>query len=257
MSEQEKRNKIKKYFNKTPKWATNTIIAGVVIFFIGLLGLEIAILIGLILIAIGGTGIWMAIGGRPSDSENDKYIEEDLSKAKKISLDKSMIDESELVGETVVVTGPRFWNTGGSKILYRKGKDETLRYSPINISVLNMTENYLISYQASLDLTTGNFLNESTDEYFYNDIVSVSTKTESKSIDIEGSFFSSHKNQTVQLNAAETFILTTSGGTSIETILRDPKLIEMMGGGNIPTTQAERAIQVVRKMLREKKLSSN
>ena len=104
----------------------------------------------------------------------------------------------------------------------------------------------IISYQCCLDLLTGNYLNESTDEYFYKDVVSIATKTESKT-------YSSDKFGDVQLNAAETFVLTTSGGTSIEMVLRDPKLIEMMGGGNIPTTEAERAIQVVRKMLREKK----
>jgi hypothetical protein len=78
------------------------------------------------------------------------------------------------------------------------------------------------------------------------DVVSVATKTESKS-------YQSDKFSAIQLNAAETFVLTTSGGTSVETILKDPKLIEMMGGGDIPTMEAERAIQVVRKMLREKK----
>jgi hypothetical protein len=35
--------------------------------------------------------------------------------------------------------------------------------------------------------------------------------------------------------------------------LRDPALIQKMGGGEIPTTTAERAIQTIRKMLREKK----
>ena len=59
---------------------------------------------------------------------------------------------------------------------------------------------------------------------------------------------------TVQLNSAETFELTTSGGTSVEVTLKDPSLIEMMGGGDIPTTRAEKAIQTVRKMLREKKV---
>ena len=89
-------------------------------------------------------------------------------------------------------------------------------------------------------------LNESTDEYFYKDVVSVSTKTKSKSVEIEGT-------GAVQLDSAETFELTTSGGTSVEVTLKDPSLIKMMGAGDIPTTRAEKAIQTVRKMLREKK----
>ena len=169
-----------------------------------------------------------------------------MSIAKTKSLQKTSIDESEIVGESVVVTGPRFWNTAGADILYKKGGDGKLRFTPISISVLHMTQHQIVSYQCCLDLTTGNYLNESTDEYFYKDVVSVATKTESKS-------YSSEKFGTIQLNAAETFVLTTSGGTSVETVLKDPKLIELMGGGDIPTTEAERAIQVVRKMLREKK----
>jgi hypothetical protein len=44
-----------------------------------------------------------------------------------------------------------------------------------------------------------------------------------------------------------------SGGTHIDVVLRAPELIKQMGGGEIPTTRAEKAIQTVRKMLREKK----
>ena len=55
------------------------------------------------------------------------------------------------------------------------------------------------------------------------------------------------------LDNSEKFVLTTSGGTTLEVFLTDPKLIEKMGGGKIPTTEAEKTISVVRKMLREKK----
>ncbi len=246
MSNEEKRKAIKKYFKPFPKWGVWFILAGLVVAFIGSQTSGGVVVAGIIILAIGALGIYMAVGGKPSDQEMDKYIAEDLSVAKNKSLQKTSIDESELVGESVVVTGPRFWNTAGAEILYKKGSDGRLRFTPINVSVLQMTQNQIISYQCCLDLTTGNYLNESTDEYFYKDVVSVATKTESKSI-------SSEKFGTIQLNAAETFALTTAGGTSIEVILKDPKLIDMMGGGDIPTTEAERAIQVVRKMLREKK----
>jgi len=36
-------------------------------------------------------------------------------------------------------------------------------------------------------------------------------------------------------------------------VLKDDSLIQKLGGGEIPTTTAERAIQAIRKMLREKK----
>jgi hypothetical protein len=246
MANEAKREAIKKYFKPFAKWAIWSILAGLIIAFIGSQANAGVVVAGIVIIAIGARGIWMSVAGKPSDQEMDEYIAEDLSLAKTKSLQKASIDESELVGESVVVTGPRFWNTGGATVLFKKGKDGRLRFSPMNISVLHMTQNQIVSYQCSLDLTTGNYLNEATDEYFYKDVVSVATKTESKT-------YKTDKYGTIQLNDAETFVLTTSGGTSVETILKDPKLIEMMGGGDIPTTEAERAIQVVRKMLREKK----
>lgn len=239
-----KREAIKKYFKPDPPFPKG---AGCLI----ILGLPLLAAkgFGLVLIAIGIIIIvsWsMRKPQRPSDSEMDGYIADDLSMAKDKSLQKASIDESELVGESVIVTGPRFWDTGGAEFLFRKGEDNILRFSPISVTVLHMTQNQVVSYQCCLDLTTGNYLNEGTDEYFYKDVVSVATKTDSKTVPTD-------KFGTIQLNAREAFVLTTSGGTAIEVVLKDPKLIEMMGGGNIPTTAAEKAIQVVRKMLREKK----
>lgn len=148
-----------------------------------------------------------------------------------------------------MVTGPRLWNIANAYPAFRKGKDNLFRFTPVNVTVINFTEHQLITYSCALDLTTGAALNENTDEYFYRDIVSVSTKTKSYNAQMrDGS--------TLQIDDAEMFQLTTSGGTSVEVLLRAPKVIQMMGGnGDIPTTRAEQAIQSVRKMLREKKSS--
>lgn len=182
---------------------------------------------------------------RPADSQIDSWLEEDLKILNKKALNKLGVDESEVVGDAVEITGPRVYNLGGAGWAFKKGNDNILRFTPVDVCLINFTQNQLVSYTCALDLTTGNSLNESTDEYFYKDVVSVATKTESKTSNING--------QNVQLNAAETFSLTTSGGTSISVVLSDPSLIEQMGGGQIPTTRAEKAINNIRKMLREKK----
>jgi hypothetical protein len=108
-------------------------------------------------------------------------------------------------------------------------------------------------------------LSERTDEYFYRDVVSVSTQSKSKTYEnaeigkglSEGLLKSMMIAGKLQFNAAEMFILTTSGGTSIEVVLRDPQLIERAGGGSIPTDMADKAVQTVRKMLREKKVAAS
>lgn len=232
------REQIKKYFKPFPKWAVWMI--GIGIPSLALQGL------GLLLI---GVGIWglVAWSKRPTDAQMDAWLDEDLRMLPPKALSKTGTDPSDLVAEPVMITGPRLSDIANAHLAFRKGKDNIFRFTPVNITVINFTANQLIVYSCALDLTTGNALNESTDEYFYKDVVSVATKTKSYSVQMQDG-------RTEQIDAAEMFQLTTSGGTSVEVLLRAPKVIQMMGGdGDIPTTRAEKAIQSVRKMLREKK----
>lgn len=168
----EKRSQIKKYFKNFPKWTIWMIVVGV--FLLGAYGL------GLIPIGIGIWGIF-SWSQKPSDQQMDNWIAEDLKGLEEKALNKTGIDRSELVGETVVVYGPRFWSIGGADTGINKGKDEIIRFTPIGVTVINFTQNQLVTYQCALDLTTGNTLSESTDEYFYRDVVSVATQNQSKS----------------------------------------------------------------------------
>lgn len=250
----DKREQIKKYFKPFPTSAVWLIILGVPL--IAAFGL------GIILIIIGLAQL--AGSKRPSDQQMDAWIEEDLNQAKEKALEKTGLDKSELVSDTVFLTGLRFWNIGGAEIGIRKGNDNVIRATPIGVTVINFTEDQLMAYQCALDLMTGNSLSDSTEEYFYRDIVSVSTRTESMSWDeamlskaglAKTPIGKLIKHGKLQFNAANTFVLTTSGGTSIEVVLDDPTLIDSMGGGSIPTDRANKAMHAVRKMLREKKVS--
>lgn len=238
------RVKISKYFtSKFPKWAIFLIIIGVLM----LAGPIVVKIVGLLMVVGGGFAIYNSTQVA-SDAEIDQWTQEDLNKLNKRSLDKMGIDASELVSEGVTITGPRLSNLGPSKFGFRKGKDNVLRFTPVNSTLINFTKDQLLVYRCALDLLTGNPVNEATDEYFYRDVVSVQTSSETVSVSLPGTTLDG-----LQCNAAEFFKLTTSGGTSVSMALRDPSLIQKMGGGEIPTTTAERAIQTIRKMLREKK----
>lgn len=246
MDEQTKGKMIKSYFNEFPKWAVVCILIGAIFLLIGVNGSGGSLIIGLILCGLGGFGIYSYGNGKPTDQQMDEWLEAELKELTKKAMNKTGTDESELVAESVQITGPRLWDVGGAPILYKKGKDGNLRFTPMEVSVICFTQNQLIGYTCALDRTSGKALNESTDEYFYRDVVSVATQT--KSITVQTSKWGA-----VPMNSAESFVLTTSGGTSLSVLLRDPTLIEKMGGGEIPNTRAEKAIQTVRKMLREKK----
>jgi hypothetical protein len=240
------RASIEKYFmSKFPKWAIFLIVIGVFM----LAGPVVLKIVGLLMIAGGGFAIYNSMQ-IASDAEIDEWTQEDLGKLSKRSLDKMGVDPSETVGEALLIKGLRLSNLGPAKFGYRKGKDNIGRYTPVNSIILNFTQNQLLVYTCALDLISGNPVNEATDEYFYRDVVSVQTFSDTINVSLPGM---GKEFQNLQLNAVETFRLTTSGGTHVDVTLRDPNLIAKMGGGEIPTTVAERAIQTIRKMLREKK----
>lgn len=236
------RIKVKKYFKKLPKWLVILLIIGILFLF------GEAKMLGFIMFLIGGLGIFYFYKEKITDQEFDEILNEDLEMISRTALIKTDINSTELVNEEVFITGPKLWDTAGAEIHYKKGKDKLLRFTPIAVTVINFTKNQLLLYNCTFDMITRKCLNESTEEYFYKDVVSVSSSTESKTI-----ISSDKKIGTLQLNAAESFKLTTSGGTSVSVVLSDPTLIQIMGGGEIPKTRAEKAIQIVRKMLRDKK----
>jgi hypothetical protein len=246
MTEEAKRKAIKKYFQKFPTGAIWLILLGLILAMVGFKNGAGWVILGILLLALGILVIVLGVGGKPTDREMDQFLAEDLENAKKKSLLKLTMDESQIVGDPLVIKGIRVKTIASVKSAYKRGADSQIRYTPVDVTVLHMTQHQLVSYQAALDLFTGSLFSEATDEYFYKDIVSVATKTISMPATIAG------RNYT--LNAAETFQLTTSGGTSITVLLKDPLLISLMGkGGDIPITEAERAITVIRSMLREKK----
>jgi hypothetical protein len=239
MTEQEKRAAIRKYFSPFPRWTLACIAIGVASLFSG--GAE-GVVFGLILIAVGG-GVLFTRSQGISDAEFDRFRDEDLRTATEKAQSRWGIDDDDLVGEQPVrVYGPAFNVTSTQGV--KKGKDGFIRFNPIRFAVIGFGQHQLLAYLGVLDMTTGNVLLEETEEFFYRDVVAVSTKTDSLEF--------THKGETHQLNDTETFVLTTSGATTIRVPIRSLRLANLMGG-QMPNTQAEAAIAAVRKMLREKK----
>src|SRR5438552_17068524 len=236
---QDERSRIKKYFKKFPTWA---------VVVIAILGLP-SLLVGLSSppSSFGGFSLvwgvlWTALGvwrivsyyNKPSDAEMDAWIKEDMETLPSRALAKADLDPSEVIAKPVTVYGPRFWNIGGAEVGIKKGADGIVRFMPIELTVIHFTAHQLVSYQCVLDLTTGNPLSERTDEYFYRDVVSVSTQSKSLTWDraalgakalSRGPLKALIKGGMLQFNSAETFVLTTSGGTSMDVVLRDATLI--------------------------------
>lgn len=249
MNDQNKREKIWNYFKPFPKWTVVVIIIGVLIILFSegkWMGIVSRKLLGVVFCGISGAYIFLYYNSKPSDQQIDAWLNEDLNFISKHSLTKLEIEEAQLINEPLIITGPYLYSVAGSGLYFKRGKDNIIRFTPINVSVINLTQNQVLRYSCIFDFINGSMLNESTEEFFYRDIVSVSTAKESIAVNIESLGIT-------QLNAAETFKLTTTGGTSFSVLLRDYTLIEKLGGGIIPITHAEKAVQAIRKILREKK----
>ena len=239
------RKGIENYFKPFPKWAAWFIVLGVIT--IPAYGL------GIVLIIIGILGL--VLNKRPSDTQMDNWFTEESNDFQGKALSKCGVDSTECVAEPVVVWGPRIENRGNAPLLVKKGKDSIIRYNPVDVTIINFGADQLLCYQCAYDRTSGGFLMETTEEYFYRDVVSVATSTKSEVKEIEVG----KEKKKVQSKSREVFQLTTSGGTSITVVLKDEGLIASdelkLKGGQMPTTQAEKAIQSVRRMLRDKKKS--
>lgn len=257
----EKRKKIVLFFWKFPQWALASLAVGVVIVIAaeGILGY----VVGLGAVGFSGAVSWIWFAARPKDAEIDAWLDQDLEKLKPRALAKSGLDASDLVREAVMLVGPRFRNLGGAFFGFRRGSDGQARFTPVHVTIINFTEHQLVTYQCAFDLTTGNPLNECVDEYFYTDVVSVATRSEAMTYspgELDERIRSripkleeSAVNGLVQVNNAETFVLVTAGGNSTRVVLRDPVLIESLGGGDVPMDRANQAVNAVRTMLRVKK----
>lgn len=239
MNEREKRNAIRAYFAPFPKWAMYIAGFGLLCIFTGEGG---AIVLGIVLIG-AGAAVMFQQNQRISDEEFDRFRDEDLSNATARAVQKWGIEENAQVADAVRVFGPASVNTRTA--VAKKGKDGIIRFNPIKFAVLGFGEHQLLAYLGVLDMITGNVILEETEEFFYRDVVAVSTKTDAIEF--------THKGLVHQLNDAETFVLTTSGATTIRVPIRSLRMAGILGGGEMPNSQAEAAIASVRAMLRQKK----
>lgn len=199
------------------------------------------------------------------DQEYDRLLNESVQILFPKALQLVSLDPQDCIhGSQMIISPPDFKSIGSLQFETKKGGDNYLRYYPIGITIYNFTNHSLIAYQCTFDPTTDNALNESTFEYFYNDIVSFETITKSgstidydwkekiiKHVPILKSIINTGK--IYQYDFSRKFVLTTKGGSKISVILSDHILKEATNGGEFRLTKALKSIAVVRRIIRDKK----
>ena len=159
-----------------------------------------------------------------SDAEYDKAVQLVLEFLKEQALEKLGVDEDEVSEiEPILFGGYDFSNYTLSK----QGKDGIWRTNKYKVVYLFFSQNEVHCYTLEFSTSESKSI-ESTDVYFYKDVVSVSTC--SKSVKIEGKEYEH-----------EMFKLVTAGGTVLEVSLKDVE------------KNSRNSINAMRQLLREKK----
>ncbi len=243
-----KRKQITKYFTTDSPKRWQFVLAGFVAM-IGLSRISESFGLGLFfLIPAIITGSYLYYWKRiydslPSGSKLDSWLEEDIQAIlESRPYDKLGISKDDLVAESMLVVGPIYWFTNGfdqKDIMAKEGKDGFNRYSVWKVQFFMFTEDYLCSYKCDYNWLKNTYINESTNEFFYKDVVSVKTDTISSAHTlINGK----------QLVHSEAFQLKLMGD-EVTVITNDARLKTSAD----MTSKAEKAVQSIRVMLRDKK----
>ena len=212
----------KKYF-KELIWKPAAIVGA-----IGLIACAIDPLIGGIGLVIAAGLIGMQVVGKSSAQSLDQQCQEAIAGIKEKALQKLGIDEDQVTEISPIFFDGYAFNNFEDP--YFKKEGNRWRSSNYEAAAFFFSAEQVYCYKFILSLTQ-NSTKESTEEYFYKDIVAAATQSD----------IFSHKEGKNSISIKhEFFQLTTSGGTSISASFRDH-------------VQAERSINGMKQLLRAKK----
>lgn len=183
----------------------------------------------------------------PPDAAIDTWLEEDIEKLVTGAYQQLGIKKSERPTAPLLIIAPVYWKVKGVEMKdlgLRKGKDKMLRFSVYQVTLFHLDEDILTSYTCHYNFLQGIVLNETTHEYHDKDIVSVAMK------DVSVNY---HLPDGQQLIAAQEFQMSVTSGESIR-LLVSPNTLAQREKATLPPTGAEKAVSVIRNILRAKKV---
>jgi hypothetical protein len=215
-------------------------LSGVILIVLGAVNLPFVFL-GMIFNALIGAGclalglfLYKGASNNTMGYQLDQALVAEENKALDQALSKLGLDRDELGSvEPLVVSGYRF--TGLPMGTMAKQEKSTGKWrSPIGeVAVIIFSDDVLHSYKRIFSFVDPSFKAEETDEYFYKDVVSISTKSEAVELPGIGKM-----KPTVTF---ESLSLTTSGGTSVKCSIYKTD------------EKTERALGAARTLVKEKK----
>lgn len=214
-------------------------------------------IISVVLILTGLFSLWILIkpffgnssmfSSKAADGDMDIWFSEDMHEIiKPAALDQLKINPSSLKDENIIIVPyPVYWNVPGldpASVQRKLGEDGSYTYSVWTVQILIVTENFISYYSCVYDWMNTQMLNERTNEYFFEDISSVSN-------DVIQLDFTYIDNEEVKVGDAKVFKLSNMSGEKLTLITDIPALNVPEGYSN----NLDRLVQAVRMLLRNRR----
>lgn len=187
---------------------------------------------------------WHAAEPKPTDQQIDAWHQSDLAWLKNHAMKKLDLSPEQVAIDNP--NGPLTVEGPGPSASTRSGLDRIIRFSIHDILIVYLDKYHLAAYKCIIDLIDGSIKSESTQEYHYSDVVSVSTQTENRTL----TWFVDGRPQ--QFPSYQKFALSVASGEEISVAI-SPNAAEIMQGNNMPESGADSTIKAIRTRLREKK----
>jgi hypothetical protein len=189
---------------------------------------------------------------QPADEEIDRWFQESVDKLcqhSRIAL--NLTEEEADHSYPLLIVAPTLSETYGvpqDEITWRKGLDKRVRFVIYKAAVIHLTDRHLGAFTCDFNFIRNVPLNESTQEYHYCDVVSVSTAEKSQAYVLPTG---------QKLTTSKIFALSVSSGESIQVPIDVEQIRKMTGLEIAPETGTDKAVSTIRAMLRDKKETGN
>ncbi len=197
---------------------------------------------------------WEASHPRPTDDQVSQWFEEDKAFVAQHAHQRLNISGLRLVCRLV----PLYGQDVSSDI--QVGDDGIIRFSRYRAVLVAMTESHLSACVVTWNFITGELLEDNTYEYYYRDIVSLTTRTDHRSGNALRSALSQRAKGRYQITQARVFRLEVASGNAVEVVTN--VTIAMEDGaeeshsdpiGKIPESGEGDALKAIHAQLRLKK----
>jgi hypothetical protein len=181
---------------------------------------------------------------KPSDYQMDKWLREDMEIIQRQALQRLDMYLEDTSSAPLIIDGP----AEKSQMVIGE-QDRIVRFKVHEISVYCLTEHLVATFQCRWDMQSEEILRDETKEFPYKDITNLETAMIKSNISKEG--------KVIALQGIFQFGIYTSGVNKITNSYFITASTEGMDEYKLPRSDAEDAIKVIRKRLKEYKDMNN